>query len=132
LHLLSKTLIRLRKDKKCITPKTGKSMAQRLGRLCRDYNRMRSRRDKLWHSKQYDEYIHSQAWLDRASQHRRECEFRCQLCGRSGKLDVHHTPEGYKYLGREQCTHLIAVCRIPCHAIADFLRETKGNIESAD
>lgn len=131
LHLLHKLLVRLRKDKKVITEKSGKSMAERLSRVCRDYDRMRKRRSST-RSKEYDDYISSQQWRDRASKHRKDCNYKCQLCGREGRLDVHHTLEGYRNMGREQVIHLLAVCRTPCHVIADFLRETRGDFNIED
>lgn len=130
LHLLHKKLTRIRRDKKFITPKTGKSMVQRLGRLCRDFDRMRERRGTSHQSAEYKKRLASWEWMDRASQHRKECGYRCQLCGRqTTNLEVHHTPEGYRHLGQEEAIHLLAVCAKPCHVVADFLRETKGRMQ---
>jgi len=76
------------------------------------------------HSDCYSNYISGATWRDRAAQHKRECDFRCQICGRqrTGELlQIHHT--NYDHLdGNERITDLLCVCGSPCHPIVDAIR----------
>jgi hypothetical protein len=116
---------RLRKDK--IVPKvhSPKQMEERFQKFIRDFEKNRERRGTEHLSSQYINYVvnQSEEWIKKAREHKERCNFRCQLCGRTSKLEVHHTSEGYRNLTREEPWHLIAVCAKPCHVIADMLRE---------
>jgi hypothetical protein len=116
---------RLRKDK--IIPKVhaAKDMLDRLDKLVRDFEKNRDRKGTDHLSQDYIKYVvhQSQEWVAKASEHRKRCNYRCQLCGSTSKLDVHHTSEGYRNLRNEAPWHLLAVCSSPCHVIADMMRE---------
>lgn len=76
------------------------------------------------HSPEYERHIKSQAWAQRAREHKRACTFRCQLCGRirlGDDLHVHHIH--YESLGSEDIVDLLCVCGDGCHEIADIMRE---------
>lgn len=128
LHDLHEKLIRWRKDKRDPKPVTPESLVDRLNRAARDFRRSQERNPQL-HSDEYRTYVDEQSteWRLKARLHKERCNYRCQLCGReTHELDVHHTSEGYAHLGFEQPWHLLAVCRMPCHAIADMLRSSKA------
>lgn len=118
---LKNKLIRLRKDKLVRKSILGKPLRTRLGKVARDYDRFRNQRGFSHHSDEYDEWIHSDEWRKKASEHRRLCQYKCQLCGSEAKLEVHHTPLGYSFLGSESTEHLMALCH-ECHVIADMIR----------
>jgi hypothetical protein len=117
---------RLRKDKVVPKTKEDRDFVGKFEKFLRDFRKNQERRGSNHLSKEYLEYINSQAWKDRAKEHKLLCEFRCQLCDRQNQnLHVHHTKEGYRWLRQEQAHHLLAVCDYPCHAIADMLRSGK-------
>lgn len=115
---------RLRKDKLVPKIKAPMLFVARLQKMIRDFQKNRERRGESNQSEEYQEYIISPAWLDKCREHRDRVNHRCQFCDcPSSKLEVHHTSEGYRNLRNEMPWHLIAVCRDPCHPLADMLRE---------
>lgn len=116
---------RLRKDKVVPRIRSPRQMRDRFGKFIRDYKKNRDRKGNEHLSQKYIEYVlhQSEAWVAKAREHKKRCNYMCQLCGKTSKLEVHHTPEGYRNLTNEQPWHLIAVCADPCHVIADMLRE---------
>lgn len=114
---------RLRKDKHVPKIKDPMSFVDKLRKMIRDFKKNRERRGDGHQSKEYQEYIHSDEWIAKASEHRNRVNHRCQFCDcPSSKLEVHHTAEGYRNLKKEMPWHLIAVCQNPCHPLADMLR----------
>lgn len=111
------------------TTHNARKLGSRLEKAGKDYERDKLRKG-ITHSEKYETYIHSEEWRAFVTQHHMSCKFRCQLCGSIGKLDGHHTPEGYRNLGNEHDVHVLSLCR-RCHRIADLLRDY-GKIESAD
>lgn len=125
--LVTGRFITVRLNKKAAKTYDESHFVDRLGRLLRDYQRNIDRTGGARHSQEYIEYVINQSpeWVEKARQHKQRCNYRCQLCDRETNLDVHHTAEGYRYLRNEQPWHLLAVCRNPCHEIADMLRAGK-------
>lgn len=60
----------------------------------------------------YDEYIHSEAWSKKRQERLRIDGFKCQRCGATEKLEVHHVT--YNTLGNENMNDLITLCEL-CH-----------------
>jgi len=67
-----------------------------------------------------EEYYKSPQWQYKRLQKIRQAGYKCELCGRSGSLDVHHLDYGTLY--DEDMSDLQAVCR-RCHPFADDDRE---------
>lgn len=67
----------------------------------------------------YEAYLASDEWNARRLDTLKQAGYRCQKCGTSALLDVHHVT--YKRLGREEEADLQALCR-PCHDAADVAR----------
>lgn len=63
-------------------------------------------------SKRYTEYINSRQWKQRAAAMVARANFRCQRCGSTRTLNVHHLT--YEHLGDEWPQDLIVLCR-KCH-----------------
>jgi len=127
LHELHRVLMLARKNKWLPRSRKPKTMYQKVAKAARDFERARNRRG-FNHSAEYIEYMHSAEWMNRRDEHIRDCWYRCQLCGAETKLECHHTPVGYSYLGQEDSIHLLALCK-ECHLIADMIREN-GSIET--
>ena len=122
--VISVRMRRLRKDKDVPKIKTPMVFVERFLKLLRDFQKNRERRGERSHSDDYIEYINSYEWADKAREHKERVNWRCQFCDcHSSKLEIHHTAEGYRNLRNEMPWHLIAVCRSPCHPLADMLRE---------
>ena len=75
-------------------------------------------------SRQYREYIHSEAWRRRRLVKLEAAKHRCECCGERGKLTVHHLT--YERLGCEYPSDLIVLCK-PCHWVADEMRKNPGS-----
>lgn len=86
-------------------------------------------------SSEYVAYIDSKEWKARASKHRSEVDWHCQVCGKQhgapGSLDVHHNTYG-PLDGNEPTWSIIAVCHDTCHPICDYLRQTKTRDNEGD
>jgi hypothetical protein len=67
----------------------------------------------------YETYIHSTQWRKRRYAKLEEAEYRCQYCGESDELSVHHLC--YDHLGYEETNELVVLCP-SCHWVADELR----------
>lgn len=114
---------RLRKDKHVPKIKEPMSFVDKLRKMIRDFKKNRDRRGDSHQSTEYMNYIISDEWIAKASEHKNRVNHRCQFCDcPSSKLQVHHTSEGYRNLKKEMPWHLIAVCKDPCHLLADMLR----------
>lgn len=61
----------------------------------------------------YADYLKSSEWLATRAWALERAERRCQLCGTSDRLEVHHS--NYRNLGRERPSDVIVICR-GCHA----------------
>lgn len=71
-------------------------------------------------SKEYDEYFKTDAWQEKRKQRLKIDGYKCALCGKSEKLEVHHLT--YKSFGNENVeSDLISLCK-ECH---DFAHENK-------
>lgn len=115
---------RLRKDKHVPKIKSPMSFVEKMKKMLRDFRRNQERSSGKRHSEEYARYIDSPEWRAKAIEHKNRVNWRCQFCDcPSSSLDVHHTSEGYRNLGNEMPWHLIAVCRFPCHPLADMLRD---------
>ena len=60
----------------------------------------------------YAAYLQSPHWQATRAAALRRAGYRCQQCGATGRLDVHHRT--YARLGREAAGDLVALCR-ECH-----------------
>lgn len=76
-----------------------------------------SRMDLL-HRMPYDEYLRTSEWRDVRYFARWRAGTSCQVCDRTGRLDVHHRT--YVRRGVESLSDVIVLCR-PCHEL--FHRE---------
>jgi len=61
----------------------------------------------------YSDYLQSQEWQETRSGALKRANYRCQLCNRSGRLNVHHRT--YERRGREYASDLTVLCE-ECHA----------------
>lgn len=67
---------------------------------------------KIWYN---EVYLNSEHWLNRSKDKKQSVGWTCEDCGLKTKfLQCHHTPQGYRHLGREMDWHLVALCG-PCH-----------------
>lgn len=60
----------------------------------------------------YPEYLNSQHWYETRREALKKANHKCEVCGCSGSLDIHHL--SYKRMWCELPTDLIALCR-DCH-----------------
>jgi predicted nucleic acid-binding Zn-ribbon protein len=61
----------------------------------------------------YDEYLRTEAWLERREAAKARAGWRCQLCGdENAPLECHHNT--YRRIGAELETDLCVLCA-PCH-----------------
>lgn len=124
LVVLKNRLMQDRKDKRCPKVKPPREFTERFEKLIRDFGRNQERLGNERQSETYVNYINSEEWRSVSREHKERCNWRCQLCGKpAGKLDVHHTSEGYNHLGKEMPWHVLALCDQPCHPFADMVRE---------
>jgi hypothetical protein len=65
------------------------------------------------HSRRYEEVLASDRWRVVRAEAIGRAGYRCIVCGRAGRLDVHHA-RGYGNLGYEHPRELQALCRT-CH-----------------
>ena len=65
-------------------------------------------------SPQYLSYINSPAWQTRRQRALERAGHRCQVCGRTSRLQVHHVT--YRNLGHEADIDLTALCW-ECHTL---------------
>lgn len=63
--------------------------------------------------KEYRKYLGSEHWIETKALAKRRAGYKCQLCGNTRYLQVHHN--NYSRLGHEQDNDLIVLCR-NCHA----------------
>ena len=68
----------------------------------------------------YREYMLSPQWREKRLAALRRARFRCEICGREGRLEVHH--KNYDRLGHERLGDLL-VCCPGCHKWADRRRK---------
>lgn len=80
-------------------------------------NRREDRSER--HSAEYIRYLESVAWEKRRERSLMLADHRCQDCGATENLEVHHL--NYDWLGEEADEDLRVLCR-PCHEIADQRR----------
>lgn len=87
----------------------------------------------------YKEYLLTEHWQEFRKHALKRAKYRCQLCNKSGKLDIHHRT--YENLGCEHVSDVIALCR-ECHEkhhdiqkpeakIVKFSDKGYGDIEDA-
>ncbi len=50
-------------------------------------------------------------WKVLRSQAMKRDGYACTVCGKGGKLDVHHTPEAYAMFGHERLEDLVTLCK---------------------
>jgi len=122
LFKLKNLMILSRKNKLDTKPKDPIALVTVVKRAANAHSKDVVRRPRD-HSDKYETRIESTAWAEFASDHRKRCNYRCQLCGRRC-TDGHHTPEGNKHLGEELDIHILSLCR-RCHDVADLLRESE-------
>jgi predicted RNA-binding Zn-ribbon protein involved in translation (DUF1610 family) len=68
--------------------------------------------DAILRQKKYQEYLKSPHWIETRNSMIERAGRKCQLCGYTGWLDVHHNT--YERLGEEWVSDLIVLCR-GCH-----------------
>jgi len=71
------------------------------------------------YSRQYREYMHSDAWQQHRLAKLEAAKWRCECCGETDRLSVHHLT--YKRIGHERTDDLIVLCK-SCHWVADEMR----------
>lgn len=64
----------------------------------------------------YDKYLKTKEWKKTRDIIIQERNNRCQFCGSTEKLCVHHSPEAYQYLGHEleHMDLMLVLCNL-CH-----------------
>lgn len=62
----------------------------------------------------YDDYIQSKDWRERADAAKERAGHRCQVCNSTGQLDAHHRT--YERLGSELPEDITVMCRT-CHTL---------------
>lgn len=67
----------------------------------------------------YIKYINSKEWKIRRQIALEQANYKCQICGRSHELQVHHL--SYKNLGNEKDEDLLVVCS-RCHNDIEFTK----------
>ena len=78
----------------------------------------------------YQEYLHSAAWRQRASQAKQRAHWQCQECGNGGnKSSLHAHHKTYQRLGHERDDDIIILCE-ECHS-NKHMRATARNQEAA-
>ncbi len=77
----------------------------------------------------YDEYLDSPTWQTKRQEALGRAGHKCQLCGATNRLDVHHNT--YERLGNELPADLIVLCR-SCHEMADKRRRAQRDDEIYD
>lgn len=65
---------------------------------------------------EYETYIKSKEWHDRADKVKQKRGYKCERCGSTKQIDAHH--KNYDRLGYERDSDIEIVCRA-CHARAD-------------
>ena len=71
-----------------------------------------ARLQKVGTSTSYLEYLSSKWWKYRRRQALKRAKHRCEKCGATKKLEVHH--KTYETLGKEKDEDLQVLC-VPCH-----------------
>ena len=69
--------------------------------------------NKTERQKEYRKYLNSVNWMETKALAKKRAGYRCQLCGSTKYLQVHHN--NYSNLGHEEPTDLVVLCR-SCHA----------------
>jgi 5-methylcytosine-specific restriction endonuclease McrA len=62
----------------------------------------------------YPEYLQTPHWLKLRDEHLKRSKYRCQICNKNGKLNVHHRT--YERRGEEDVKDLVTLCE-DCHTI---------------
>ena len=62
----------------------------------------------------YQEYIQSPDWQNKADAAKARAGYRCQICNQTGKLEAHHRT--YERLGEELDDDITVLCD-KCHAL---------------
>lgn len=65
-------------------------------------------------STSYRAYLRSAEWAQKRAAAIARAGYRCQVCNRPGRLEVHH--RDYSVLGRESEADLLVMCQ-ECHAL---------------
>lgn len=73
-------------------------------------------------SPQYLTYIKSSAWRTRRQRALARAGYRCQVCSKSARLQVHHNT--YENLGRERDADLTVLCW-ECHMLYTWYSRAK-------
>ena len=60
----------------------------------------------------YLDYLRSPEWKAKRRRAIERAGHACEICGKTGRLEVHHTT--YERLGKERLSDLVVVCR-SCH-----------------
>jgi 5-methylcytosine-specific restriction endonuclease McrA len=62
----------------------------------------------------YHEYLQTPHWIKLRDEHLKRSKYRCQICNKSGKLNVHHRT--YERKGEEDYNDLVTLCE-DCHIL---------------
>ena len=62
----------------------------------------------------YIEYLQTPHWIKLRDEHLRRSKYRCQICNKNGKLNVHHRT--YERRGEEDYKDLVTLCE-DCHTL---------------
>lgn len=62
----------------------------------------------------YEKYITSEEWRDKANEAKRRADYRCQVCYSQDRLEAHHRT--YLRLGREDDGDITVLCH-DCHEL---------------
>jgi 5-methylcytosine-specific restriction endonuclease McrA len=68
----------------------------------------------------YQDYLHTPEWRALRERALEQAEYRCQLCGAKGRLELHHR-NYHRNRGRERASDLTVLCRT-CHGINTTIR----------
>ena len=62
----------------------------------------------------YPEYLQTSHWIKLRDEHLKRSKYRCQICNKNGKLNVHHRT--YERRGEEDYKDLVTLCE-DCHTL---------------
>lgn len=71
----------------------------------------------------YQEYLQTEEWKETRLKALKRADFKCQVCNKSDKLNVHHRT--YENRGNEQNKDLTVLCE-DCHKLYHFGEESKN------
>ena len=77
----------------------------------------------------YQEYLETEHWQKVRKRFTKRAGYKCQLCGNTGRLNVHHN--NYDCLGKEKVADVIVLCKschFKFHNILPVILQTRENV----